>query len=306
VPTAVVLAAGPTYVLVPPSGNPPSRFPRSHRPLTGERGAARVEREPTPPALAAAVDALAPSLRVAAGSAAVRAALSAQCRRSVALANAEELRFAREQAPWPEADEEREFALDSAEAAVTSALRSPVEVLISLAREEERLERTLEREARASESFIAVEASPLADYAVSWARSRSQLAAHHGTLAELLEREARRTLPNLSALVGPRVAGRLLARAGGLAGLGRLRAPRLQLLGSRRRPSAERGPRFGVIYRADRMEEVPADRRAAYARSLAALASIAARADATTHANLAPILVARRDRRVSDLQRRRR
>ncbi|MGA8711381.1 MAG: C/D box methylation guide ribonucleoprotein complex aNOP56 subunit, partial [Thermoplasmata archaeon] len=78
------------------------------------------------------------------------------------------------------------------------------------------------------------------------------------------------------------------------------------LLGSRRRPSPERGPRFGIIFRADRLGDVPIGRRGAYARSLAALAAIAIRADAHTHRNISVDLVARRDRRIESLRRRRR
>ena len=82
-------------------------------------------------------------------------------------------------------------------------------------------------------------------------------------------------------------------------------ASRLQLLGSRRRPSTSRGPRFGLIYRGARLTDVPPDRVGAYARSLAALASIAARADWSTHRGIAEDLVARRDRRVGQLRQRR-
>jgi RNA processing factor Prp31 len=83
-------------------------------------------------------------------------------------------------------------------------------------------------------------------------------------------------------------------------------ASRLQLLGARRRPAAgpgARGPRFGWLFRAERMDEVPPARRGAYARTLAGLAAAAARADATTRRDLSAALVARRDRRVSALRR---
>jgi RNA processing factor Prp31 len=53
------------------------------------------------------------------------------------------------------------------------------------------------------------------------------------------------------------------------------------------------------------MEDVPLDRRAAYARSLAALAAIAARADLFTRRSIAPELIARRNRRIEQLRRRR-
>jgi RNA processing factor Prp31 len=51
------------------------------------------------------------------------------------------------------------------------------------------------------------------------------------------------------------------------------------------------------------MAEVPAELQGRYARSLAALAVIAARADALTHRDLGALLVARRDRRIERLQR---
>ena len=125
-------------------------------------------------------------------------------------------------------------------------------------------------------------------------------------LRRTLESEARLRVPNLAAVVGPRVGARLVAAAGGISELARMPAPRIQLLGSRRRPSPERGPRFGVLYRADRMADVPIGRRGAYARTLAALAAIAIRADAHTHRDISAGLVARRDRRVETLRRRRR
>jgi len=102
---------------------------------------------------------------------------------------------------------------------------------------------------------------------------------------------------------GPWTSG-LLAAAGSVTALSRMNASRIQLLGSRRRPSPERGPRYGVLFRGVRMNDLPLARRGAYARSLASLAAIAIRADATTHAPVAEKLVARRDRRVEALRRR--
>ena len=201
---------------------------------------------------------------------------------------------------------ERAYALDRAHADLEAALRAPSEVLVSLAREEERLERSVGREDRAAEAFVGVAGTVLEEIVPSWRESRERLRAHHRTVVARLEAEARRLAPNLAAVVGARTAARLVAAAGGLAPLARVSASRLQLLGSRRRPSADRGPRYGVIYLADGADAVPGERRAAYLRSVAALAAIAARADTWTHASIAAALVRRRDLRRAELLRRRR
>ncbi len=220
-------------------------------------------------------------------------------------ATLDETRRARAVRPPLDPDAERAFLRALARRSLEQALRSPEEVLIALVREEERLEREVGREARAAEAFVAAPASPLDDYARKWSATRATLGRHHAELRSVVEARALELLPNLARLVGARVAARLLAAAGSVSVLSRMRAPRLQLLGSRRRPSPEHGPRYGLLYRADRMDELPLGRRGAYARSLAALAAIAVRADAITRADLAPGLIARRDRRVSELRRRR-
>lgn len=223
--------------------------------------------------------------------------------RTVRTASLADARRARAHLPVPPAREERDFLRALARRRLEHALRSPGEVLITLAREEERLERAVGREHRAAESFVALPDSALAMYAERWTSERASLDRHYRMLREEVERAARTLLPNLSAVVGPLTAARLLAVAGGLDLLARMGAPRLQVLGARRRPSADRGPRYGVLFRADRMEDVPPARRGAYARSLAAIAVIAARADATTHASIGSALVQRRDRRIDRLRR---
>ncbi len=215
-----------------------------------------------------------------------------------------ELRSARAEVARREAPEDRAFLLAVAHQELERSLASPEEVLISLAREEERVERALGREERAADAFVTVQGTLLEEYQPAWAGARASLARHHASLVSLLERAAQEVAPNLAVIVGERVAGRLVAAAGSVTALARMSGSRIQLLGSRRRPSPERGPRYGVIYRAVRMNDLPIARRGAYARSLAALAAIAARADATTHAEVATGLLARRDRRVEALRRR--
>ena len=242
---------------------------------------------------------------IAVDSAALQRTLRERLGRKVELASIDELRRARAGLPELGAAAERRVVLALARNALDRALRTPEEILISLTREEERLERAVGRESRAAESFLAPPGSSLVDYSQRWADVRHTLEEHHASLESLVRAHVREVAPNLAAVVGERAAARLLAAAGGLGALARMRAARIQLLGSRRRPSPERGPRYGILYRASGMTEVPPGRRGAYARSLGALAAIAARADHTTRASISAGLVARRARRILELQGRR-
>jgi hypothetical protein len=259
-----------------------------------------------PPGLLDAIAGVPLADRLVAGDAGLARALTVRLGRPVGRATTDELRGARAVVGRGPPHDDRAFLILLARLGLERALRSPEEVLISLAREEERLERALGREDRAAAAFLPVSGTPLAEYHLAWEATRATLADHHAGLVRLLEQSAHSLVPNLAAVVGEKVAARLVAAAGGRAPLGRMSASRLQLLGTRRRPSPEHGPRFGLIYRAVRMEEVPVARRGAYARSLAALGVIAARADATTGRPLAAALIARRDRRVESLRQRKR
>jgi snoRNA binding domain, fibrillarin len=291
--TAFVVDRLGEIVLVVP-GRPTRSFPIPSRPGPAQRE--------LPAPLERALRELPSEITLRVDAPRAASALGAALGRAVPLATVDELRAVRRALPPPDRARERRLILALGAAELERVLNSPEEVLISLAREEERVERAVGRELRAAEAFLAPEGSPLGEYARAWAAVRSTLERHHRELVERTEGQARRVVPNLSAVVGERIAARLVAAAGGVAPLARMRAPRLQLLGSRRRPSPERGPRYGLLYGADRMGEVPPDRRGAYARSLAAMAAIAARADALTHADLARNLVARRNRRVEQLR----
>jgi hypothetical protein len=303
VSAALVIPFGPTLYLFSPGIDRPTAF---RVPAGGDppRPAASLTPDAVPAPLASVLAGLAGGIEIHAAGPVVVRALALRTGRPVVPASLPEWRRARRIVPRPGAAAERAYLREVAASDLARALRSPEEVLITLAREEERLERAVGREQRAAEAMVAVPGSPLVEYADRWASTRAMLERHHRGLVEAVEDAARELVPNLSAVVGARVAARMVAAAGGLGPLGRMRAPRVQLLGSRRRPSPDRGPRFGVIFRAERMGDVPPDRRGAYARSLAALASIAVRADATTRATISPLLVRRRDRRVDDLRRR--
>ena len=295
--TLVVAHAGSVYVLSP--GTPPRGFE-----LAKGRTGGPTAQGGLPPAALDALRNADPGAPIVVCGQELLTAVAPRLARPVGLADRTAWHVALGALPAPEPRAERAAMLARARADLDAALRSPEELLVSLAREEQRFGRSEGREERAAEAFVAPVGTVLADLDRRWRQVRERLTEHHAELDRLLEAEARRSLPNLSALVGPRTAARLAAAAGGLAPLARMSASRLQLLGTRRRPSPERGPRYGAIYLADTVDAVPDDRRAAFARSLAALAAIAVRADVLTHRDLSATLVRRRDLRRERLLRR--
>ena len=181
-------------------------------------------------------------------------------------------------------------------------MRAPEAALSALAREEERVRRVLRRETNAADSWVSEGTPVLSEYARVSSGTREQLVRHLRELTTALEAQARKVAPNLSAVVGPVVAAHLVAAAGGLEALSRMDASRIQLLGARRRFGPGRTPRFGILYHTEGMSRVPPDRAGALARSAAALAAIAARADATSGRSISVELVRRRDRRIAQLK----
>jgi len=259
--------------------------------------------EPDRAELPSGVRAKLPAGAVSADDPAVARGLSA-AGRTVAPVALPEWRWARERAPAADVGELRAIGLAFGQRALRRALADPGEVVITLAREEARVERALGRDRSATDELTAGGSGPTDRYLAS-ARSLRTAHEHHlDLLRGELEAAARAVAPNLAALVGPITAARLVAEAGGLRALARMSGSRIQLLGARRRPSPVRGPRYGLIVRATRLNELPPDRWAAFARSLAALAAIASRADAITGGSIAGLLVARRDRRFAELARR--
>ena len=305
-PTLVVGNGSALFVIGPETTRPVGPFALDPDPRQAALRFETMGRSDVPVRLLSALGSLPAEARLTASPPRLALAISEGIGRPVERPTLEELRRGRAALPESDPANERRFFLALGHLRLERALRAPEEVLITLAREEERVERSVGREARAADSFVSVPDSPLDRHLVAWDRARSALGELEEALRRTLESEAKLQVPNLSAVVGPRVAARLVAAAGGVTALARMPAPRIQLLGSRRRPSPERGPRFGILYRADRLADVPLGRRGAFARSLAALAAIAVRADAYTHRNISAELVARRDRRIESLRRRRR
>ncbi len=214
----------------------------------------------------------------------------------VVLGDAPMYRVLRRELPVPTLAEERRHLLQRAAERLARVRADPVERLVALTREEERLERALGREVNAVSSFPRVDGTSSDLYLRAEADFLRAFRDHWARVSALLEQEVRALAPTLTDLVGFRTAARLIARAGGVEPLARSSAGHVQILGSRRKPSPLRGPKHGVLYQAEGVASVPPPRRAAFVRSLAALCVIAARADAFSHRSLSAPLLARRDR----------
>ena len=103
-------------------------------------------------------------------------------------------------------------------------------------------------------------------------------------LERAVESAVPRDTPNLNALLGPELAARLLAQAGGLARLARLPASTVQVLGAERAFFEHlRGrappPRHGLLFLHPSIQSAPRRERGKLARAIAGKVAIAARLD---------------------------
>jgi nucleolar protein 56 len=126
------------------------------------------------------------------------------------------------------------------------------------------------------------------------------------SLEEALEQAVPRRAPNLVALLGPSLAARLLAKAGGLDRLARLPASTIQVLGAERAFFEHlRGkappPRHGLLFLHPQIQSAPRAQRGKLARALAGKVAIAARIDAQGHA-VNPTLLQAFERRLRDVR----
>ncbi len=160
------------------------------------------------------------------------------------------------------------------------------------------------------------EGGPLAPAEPSLRAARRALAelyrsieAAQTALTAAVERSAPARAPNLSALLGPELAARLVAQAGGLDRLARLPASTVQVLGAERAFFEHlRGhappPRHGLLFLHPTIQSAPRVERGKLARALAGKVAIAARLD---HGNapVDPSLAQAYERRRSALRQRR-
>lgn len=111
-----------------------------------------------------------------------------------------------------------------------------------------------------------------------------ELRATRGAVEEAVRAAAPARTPNLSELLGPDLASRLVAQAGGLDRLARMPASTVQVLGAEKAFFEHlRGrappPRHGLLFLHPSIQTAPRPERGRLARSLAAKAAIAARLD---------------------------
>ncbi len=133
---------------------------------------------------------------------------------------------------------------------------------------------------------------PLAPPDPSLTAARKQLAELYRSveltrhaLAQSVEATAPVRAPNVAALLGPELAARLIAQAGGLERLARLPSSTVQVLGAERAFFEHlRGkappPRHGLLFVHPSIQSAPKGERGKLARALAGKVSIAARLDA--------------------------
>lgn len=117
------------------------------------------------------------------------------------------------------------------------------------------------------------------------ASSLASLEGARSALESELARVVASRAPNLSRLIGAEIAGRLIARARGLDRLARMPAGTIQVLGAERAffrhlRGGGRMPKHGHLYMHPWVHRAPRNARGKAARSLAAKAAIASRADA--------------------------
>ncbi len=125
------------------------------------------------------------------------------------------------------------------------------------------------------------------------------------SLDAALEAASSRTMPNLSALLGPSLAARLVAQAGGLDRLARLPASTVQVLGAEKAffdhlRRGTRPPRHGLLFLHPTIHVAGRKARGRLARALAGKAAIAARLDLAGRP-VAPELLEQFERRAREI-----
>ena len=121
------------------------------------------------------------------------------------------------------------------------------------------------------------------------ARTASTLYSTRADLEKYLDTAMPEIAPNVSVLLQPVLAARMLKQAGGLRRLATMPAGTIQTLGAekalfRHIKEGKRPPKHGFLMQHPLIHRAPRNQRGALARSLAAKVALAARADMFTHA----------------------
>lgn len=141
----------------------------------------------------------------------------------------------------------------------------------------------------------------------------AELARHVGKQRKAIEGYVdyaiRELAPNVTELVGPMIAARLVTLAGSVEELARAPSGTVQLLGAERAlfrhlRTGSRPPKHGVLFQHPLVHRAPRWQRGAIARVIAARIAMAARADAYTKRRIAPELARSLNAAVEEIRRR--
>lgn len=143
----------------------------------------------------------------------------------------------------------------------------------------------------------------------AFARINSSLYAVRAEMEKYLETRTPEIAPNVTKLVGPPIAARLLKLAGGIRNLAKMPAGTIQTLGAekalfRHLKEGAKPPKHGVILQHPLLHRAPRHHRGPFARILAAKIAIAARADAFTRGDVAAQLLIELDKDADEARRR--
>jgi len=125
-------------------------------------------------------------------------------------------------------------------------------------------------------------------------------------LVEFIQTKAKQTVPNISFLVEPLLAARLISTAGGLEKLAGMPASTIQVIGAERAlfkhlRSGSLPPKHGIIFQSTLINSAPLAHRGKIARALAAKLAIAAKADFYTGNFIAPKLKQELEKRLTQI-----
>jgi len=125
-------------------------------------------------------------------------------------------------------------------------------------------------------------------------------------LDEYIEQAMKEIAPNVSKIVGHKIAARLVAMAGGIDKLAMMPAGTIQLLGAekalfRHIKDGSLPPKHGIIFMHELVNKAPKKKRGKIARMLATKISMAAKADAFTHNEIADELMKEIEQRYEEI-----
>ncbi len=125
-------------------------------------------------------------------------------------------------------------------------------------------------------------------------------------LEKYIEKTMEEIAPNVTRIIGYKIAARLLLAAGGIAKLATMPAGTIQLLGAekalfRHLKDGSKPPKHGYLFMHELVRKAPKNKRGKVARLLATKIAIAAKADAFTHNYIAEELIKEVERRYNEI-----